>query len=88
MYWDASVWLQLHGCLVNHSVPTLPRAQWQRLFLAVWLFCCLVITAAYTCNLVSIITSPAYPRRINTLEELEDSSFRYRSITIIISKRR
>ncbi|KAG0722386.1 hypothetical protein GWK47_006067 [Chionoecetes opilio] len=72
----ASVWLKLHHGLVGQSVPALPRAQWQHVFLAAWLPCCLVITTAYTGNLVGILSSPAYPRRLHTLRDLADSDLR------------
>ncbi|KAG0710439.1 Glutamate receptor ionotropic, delta-1 [Chionoecetes opilio] len=81
-----SVWLQLHRGLVGQSVPALPRAPWQRVFLAVWLPCCLVITTAYTGNLVGILSSPAYPRRLHTLRDLADSDFRYGCNDLILNK--
>lgn len=68
--------LELHRVLVCQGIPTLPQALWQRVFLAAWLFFCLVVTAAYTCNLVGIFTSPAYPRRLESLQQLADSHFR------------
>ncbi|MPC59630.1 Glutamate receptor [Portunus trituberculatus] len=73
----ARVWLELYRGLANQSAPTLPRTPWQRMFVAVWLFCCLVITGAYTCNLVGIFTRPAYPSRLRSLQNLIDSDFRY-----------
>uniref|UniRef100_A0A0P4WER3 Ionotropic glutamate receptor L-glutamate and glycine-binding domain-containing protein n=1 Tax=Scylla olivacea TaxID=85551 RepID=A0A0P4WER3_SCYOL len=73
----AQVWLALYRGLVNQSTPALPRTPWQRMFVAVWLLCCLVVTCAYACNLVGIFTHPAYPRRLRSLQELIDSGFRY-----------
>lgn len=75
-HWGASVWLELHRVLVSQSAPDLPRALWQRVLLAVWLLCCMVIAAAYTCNLVGIFTHPSYPQRLASLQQLADSRFR------------
>ncbi|XP_050734072.1 glutamate receptor ionotropic, kainate 4-like isoform X2 [Eriocheir sinensis] len=69
-------WLELYGAMVCQSAPVLPRALWQRVFLAVWLPCCLVVAAAYTCNLVGIFTTPAYPQRLASLQQLADSRIR------------
>ncbi|KAG0719414.1 Ionotropic receptor 21a [Chionoecetes opilio] len=57
-------------------MPSLPRAPMERVFLAVWLLCCLVFSAAYTSNLVSILTRPGYSRRLHTLQELVESHHR------------
>lgn len=72
----AELWLELQRALVCQSAPTLPRALWQRVFWAVWLCCCLVLTAAYTGNLVATFTNPAFHRRLDSLEQLVDSRFR------------
>ncbi|XP_063872982.1 glutamate receptor ionotropic, NMDA 3A-like [Scylla paramamosain] len=71
-----SFWLVLQGSLVGQSVPGLPKALWQRTFVAVWLISCLVVTAAYSSNLVGILTSPAYYRHLHTLQELVESDYR------------
>ncbi|XP_063866917.1 uncharacterized protein LOC135103981 [Scylla paramamosain] len=81
------VLIELHCGLVNQSAPALLLPLWKRVFLAVWLLCCLVVTAAYTCNLVGIFTRPAYPRRLYTLQELTDSTFRYCNTGFTSTKR-
>ena len=82
------VFMELQRSLVNQSAPALLLPPWKRLFVTVWLLCCLVITAAYTCNLVGIFTRPAYPRRLRTLQELTGSSFRYGNTTFTSTNRR
>ncbi|KAG7174267.1 Glutamate receptor-like 9 [Homarus americanus] len=72
----AATWLYLQRGMFSQSVPALPRALWQRIFLAIWYLYCLVVSAAYTCNLIAIFTSPAYPQRITTLQQLADSEYR------------
>ena len=74
---ETGAWQNLPRALVAQSSPTLPEVQWQRVFVAVWLLGCLVATAAYTCNLVSIFTSITYPSRLRTLQKLADSDYRY-----------
>ncbi|KAG0729820.1 Glutamate receptor ionotropic, delta-1 [Chionoecetes opilio] len=72
----ASASQALKGALVGQSMPSLPRAPMERVLLAVWLLCCLVFSAAYTSNLVGILTRPGYSRRLYTLQELVDSHHR------------
>ncbi|KAG0720350.1 Kinase-interacting protein 1 [Chionoecetes opilio] len=69
------VWLQLHRGLVGQSVPARAASPVQRVFPGRGPPCCLVITTAYTGNLVGILSSPAYPRRLHTLRDLADSDF-------------
>lgn len=63
--------------MVAQSLPVVPRASWQRVFLAAWLISCLVVTAAYSCDLVRIFTRVTYPRRLHTLRDLTRSHYRY-----------
>lgn len=70
------MWLELHRGLVCQSVPALPRSLWERVFLALWLAICLVITAAYTGSLVASFTRPAFHQRLGSLYQLADSRFR------------
>lgn len=63
--------------MVAQSVPVVPEASWQRVFLAAWLISCLVVTAAYSCDLVRIFTRVTYPRRLHTLRDLTHSHYRY-----------
>ncbi|KAG7174213.1 putative variant ionotropic glutamate receptor-like 1 [Homarus americanus] len=72
----AATWLYLQRGIFSQGVPALPRALWQRMFLAAWYLYCLVVSAAYTCNLIAIFTCPAYPQRITTLQQLADGDYR------------
>ena len=72
----ASSWLVLLGSLVGQSVTSLPKRLWQRTFVVAWLISCLVVNAAYTSNLVGILTRPAYYRRLHTLQEVTESNYR------------
>ncbi|KAG7174254.1 Ionotropic receptor 21a-like 7 [Homarus americanus] len=72
----AATWLYLQRGMFSQGVSALPRALWQRMFLAAWYLYCLVVSAAYTCNFIAIFTSPAYPQRITTLQQLADSDYR------------
>ncbi|XP_071517380.1 ionotropic receptor 21a-like [Panulirus ornatus] len=69
-------WLYLQRGMFGQGVPALPRALWQRMFLAVWYLYCLLVSIYYTSNLVAIFTSPANPQRIHTLQQLADSGYR------------
>ncbi|XP_071526338.1 glutamate receptor ionotropic, delta-2-like [Panulirus ornatus] len=71
-----ATWLYLQRGMFSQSVPALPRALWQRMFLAVWYLYCLVVNIYYTSNLIAIFTSPANPQRIHTLQQLADSDYR------------
>ncbi|XP_069186430.1 glutamate receptor ionotropic, delta-2-like [Procambarus clarkii] len=70
----ADTCLYLLRGLFAQSLPAHPRQQ--RMFISVWYLCCLVLGAAYTCNLIAIFTSPRYPQRIDTLQQLADSDYR------------
>ena len=50
--------------MVAQTMPAVPGALWQRLFLAIWLLGCLVVTTAYTCDLVRVFTRVAYDSRL------------------------
>ncbi|XP_071516607.1 ionotropic receptor 21a-like isoform X2 [Panulirus ornatus] len=71
-----AIWLYLQRGMFGQSVPALPRALWQRMFLAVWYLYCLLVSVYYTSNLIAIFTSPANPQRIHTLQQLADSGYR------------
>lgn len=54
------------------SSRSLPRNNFGRYSLGIWIFYSYLITAAYNCGLVSFLTTPNEKRVINTLEELLD----------------
>lgn len=71
-------WLLPLMSLVGQSVVVV-KVPWrwsQRVFLALWLPCCLVLTSAYTSNLIAILTSPTFPQRLQTLNQFAHSGFR------------
>ncbi|KAG7169659.1 Glutamate receptor ionotropic, kainate 4-like 7, partial [Homarus americanus] len=69
-------WPYLLRGVVNHSLPVLPTAQWQRVLVGTWLIYCFILTTAYTANLIAFLTIPVFPERIQTLEELAQSDYR------------
>ncbi|KAG7154182.1 Glutamate receptor ionotropic, delta-2-like 25 [Homarus americanus] len=69
-------WPYLLRAVVNHSLPVLPTAQWQRVLVGVWWVYCFILTTAYTANLIAFLTIPVFPKRIQTLEELAQSDYR------------
>ncbi|XP_071516177.1 uncharacterized protein [Panulirus ornatus] len=73
-----ATWLYLQRGMFGQSVPALPRALWQRMFLAFWYLYCLLVTIYYTSNLTAIFTNPANPQLILTLQQLADSDYRIR----------
>ncbi|XP_053634342.2 glutamate receptor-like [Cherax quadricarinatus] len=69
-------WMYMLRTLVNQELTVLPRAQWQRLFLASWLFYCFILTTAYIANLIAFVTTPVFPERLHTLHQLAHSNYR------------
>ena len=69
--------------MLNQGVQDLPRSSVLRTFLATWLIGCLVLTTAYTSNLVALLTSPAYPRSVHSLRQLALSNYRYDAATVL-----
>ncbi|KAG7163307.1 Glutamate receptor ionotropic, delta-2-like 12 [Homarus americanus] len=51
-------------------------ASWTRLWVGWWWLACVIITTAYTSNLVAFLTVPVYPTRIETVEQLAASGLR------------
>ncbi|XP_069168029.1 glutamate receptor ionotropic, delta-2-like [Procambarus clarkii] len=70
-----STWLYLQRGPLNQSLPALPRTVWRRMFVGVWYLYCLIISGAYTCNLIAIFTRPTYPQHLHTLQQLVDSHY-------------
>ncbi|XP_069172950.1 glutamate receptor ionotropic, delta-2-like [Procambarus clarkii] len=71
-----SSWLYLLRGPLNQSLPALPRTVWRQMFVGVWYLYCLIISGAYTCNLIAIFTRPTYPQHLHTLQHLVDSHYR------------
>ncbi|XP_042861565.1 ionotropic receptor 21a-like [Penaeus japonicus] len=64
-----SAWPYLLRAMFNSSIPRLPKAQWQRLFVGSWWLYCFIVTTAYTANLIAFLTIPVFPERIQTVEQ-------------------
>lgn len=69
-------WLFALRPLLGHTLPRLPKAQGKRLFVAAWWLGCFILTSAYTANLIAFLTIPAYPERLQTVEQLARSPYR------------
>ncbi|XP_042886513.1 probable glutamate receptor [Penaeus japonicus] len=65
-----STWPYLLRAMFNSSIPRLPKAQWQRLFVGSWWLYCFIVTTAYTANLIAFLTIPVFPERIQTVEQV------------------
>nr|XP_027215329.1 ionotropic receptor 21a-like [Penaeus vannamei] len=72
-----STWPYLLRAMFNNSIPRLPKAQWQRLFVGTWLLYCFIVSSAFTANLVAFLTIPIFPERIQTVKELAKSDYRW-----------
>ncbi|XP_068246679.1 ionotropic receptor 21a-like [Palaemon carinicauda] len=57
------------------SLQSTGRA-WQRVWLASWWAGCIIISTAYTGNLIAFLTVPAYPSRVETVPQLAKSDLR------------
>lgn len=71
------MWLLLLRSLFDIAWPTLPKPAYQRLFVGSWLLFCFVLAASYKAKFITFLTVPPQPRRIQTLQELADSKFRW-----------
>lgn len=69
-------WLSALRPLLRHTLPHLPRLQGKRLFVAAWWLGSFILTTAYMANLIAFLTIPAYPGRLQTVEQLADSPYR------------
>ncbi|KAL7642107.1 UNVERIFIED_CONTAM: hypothetical protein RMT77_007981 [Armadillidium vulgare] len=49
---------------------------WEYIWICVWMLTMFLLTSAYTGILISFLTVPRYPKRIDTLQELADSNLR------------
>ncbi|XP_050715768.1 glutamate receptor ionotropic, delta-2-like [Eriocheir sinensis] len=57
---------------VNHRL----ERWWERVWVGSWWLICVIISTAYTANLVVFLTIPIYPQRIETVGQLASSSLR------------
>ncbi|KAK3865232.1 hypothetical protein Pcinc_029149 [Petrolisthes cinctipes] len=72
----STVFLLVVGAEVRQSVPERLGRWWGRVWVGWWWLGCVIITTAYTCNLVAFLTVPVFPRRIETVQELAASGLR------------
>ncbi|XP_068208570.1 ionotropic receptor 21a-like [Palaemon carinicauda] len=68
-------WPYILRTTFNQSLPKLPRAHWQRVFVGFWCFYSFILTTAYTANLVAFLTIPVYPKRLQTVRQLAESDY-------------
>ncbi|MPC91614.1 Glutamate receptor 2 [Portunus trituberculatus] len=70
------VWLYVLRPMLSHALPRLPVTHSQRVFVAAWWLTSLILTTAYTANLIAFLTIPLYPKKLQTVEELAESNYR------------
>ncbi|KAK8389186.1 hypothetical protein O3P69_020868 [Scylla paramamosain] len=70
------VWLYVLRPVLSHALPRLPMRHSQRVFIAAWWLACLILTTAYTANLIAFLTIPLYPKQLQTVEQLAKSNYR------------
>ncbi|XP_012267627.3 uncharacterized protein LOC105692767 [Athalia rosae] len=68
--------LDVLGFFLGHGT-NMPRGVFGRYVFAVWILYSFLITATYTCSLISFLTTPKQNRVINTLQELLDSGLEF-----------
>ncbi|KAK8389000.1 hypothetical protein O3P69_020760 [Scylla paramamosain] len=73
------VWLYVLRPMLSHALPRLPVTHSQRVFVASWWLTSLILTTAYTANLIAFLTIPLYPKKLQTVEELAESNYRLAS---------
>ncbi|KAF2364738.1 Ionotropic glutamate receptor [Trinorchestia longiramus] len=66
------------GALLSQpsSLGAVDRAEWRRVWMAVWFLSCIVFVTAFKGNLIAFLTVPQYPLRIETLKQLAQSPLR------------
>ena len=52
------------------------KAWWSRVWAGWWWITAFILCSVYTGNLVAVLTVPSYPKLINTVEDLAESSLR------------
>ncbi|XP_045614583.2 probable glutamate receptor [Procambarus clarkii] len=72
----SNVFILVLGGVVCQGVKQRLEATWTRLWLGCWLLACVILTTAYTGNLVAFLSVPVYPTRIETVEQLAASGLR------------
>ncbi|XP_027220187.2 glutamate receptor ionotropic, kainate glr-3 [Penaeus vannamei] len=62
--------------MMRQSVCLLPTRAWERLGLAWWWLGCIIISTAFTGNLIAFLSVPVYPVRVETVAQLAQSDLR------------
>ncbi|KAG0717135.1 Craniofacial development protein 2 [Chionoecetes opilio] len=78
-------WLYALRPLVSHTIHHLPQSQGKRVFMATWWLGCFILTTAYTANLIAYLTIPAYPERLQTVEQLAKSPYRNTNSSLLLN---
>ncbi|XP_042868198.1 glutamate receptor 1-like [Penaeus japonicus] len=66
----------INQALVNQSSDSVPSSWPLRSFLMSWWFTAYIIVLSYTCNLIAFLTIPAYPVKLESVQQLADSHHR------------
>ncbi|KAK7072272.1 hypothetical protein SK128_020755, partial [Halocaridina rubra] len=72
----SDIWHYMLRSTFNQGVDNLPSADWQRLFLTFWFMYSFILANVYSSNLIAVLTVPVFPKRLATLQEFADSSYR------------
>ncbi|XP_042868827.1 uncharacterized protein LOC122251183 [Penaeus japonicus] len=62
--------------MMRQSVSLVPTRAWERLGLAWWWLGCIIISTAFTGNLIAFLSVPVYPVRVETVAQLASSDLR------------
>ncbi|XP_068248214.1 glutamate receptor 1-like [Palaemon carinicauda] len=68
--------ISVFQCLLLNSMSTIPKLWRIRLFLFLWCVVSWILHICYTSNLIAVLTVPAFPKKIETMQELADSDYR------------
>ncbi|KAL7638063.1 UNVERIFIED_CONTAM: hypothetical protein RMT77_011688 [Armadillidium vulgare] len=66
--------LQIIGILFRQSVKLTSGSVWFSCFISVWMIGSFIIMTAYSGNLISYVTFPHFPKRIESIQELVHSN--------------
>ena len=68
------LYFQIIGALLRQSVVEHLGKWWVKIWIAIWWISSLILSTAYSGSLIAFLTVPAYPHKIQTIEELAESN--------------
>ncbi|XP_076031104.1 ionotropic receptor 21a-like [Oratosquilla oratoria] len=72
-----ALFLIIFSSMVRQSVSNAPTSwAWMRVWLGPWWLASIIVSLAYTCNLIAFLTIPVYPERIETVSDLAKADVR------------